>query len=156
MTGATMLAPPWVNCSARWHVSSWSLCTGSTCQGKTPATWRRARPSQWKSPESEVQTFLPTASWYLSCQEKHNSQALDEQFFYSHEEERARTDPIICRFMARRFPQQLMQGSWPMSTALVTHQKDTCPSPLESEILIIESMPEGHWCTRLCNKGILI
>ena len=52
-----------------------------------------------------------------------------------------------------RFPKQLMQRGLFTGTLLVTHQKDASPSPLESEILIVEGMHEDHWCACSCNKG---
>lgn len=154
-----MLAPLWVNCSARWHVSSWSVGTShmpgedSNYMGEgkiitIPATRISTNISAYCVLISELprKTQQSSTGWTMLWLTWRRDSKVSSNRVQVHSQQAPWS----------RFPQQLMQRGLFIGALFATRQKDASPSPLESEILIVEGMCEDHWCTCLCNKGRLI
>lgn len=73
----------------RWMDEKSTKHWGGPCLRRTPTLWRTERSSQSQPPWTELQTLLPTASWYQSCQGKHNivKHWLEQHFTHLEEKE---------------------------------------------------------------------
>ena len=109
--------------------------------GRTPTSWRRAKPITPPATSSRCPDMLPTASWCQSRQGKQHGAAVGGASLCSH---RDRARPASTARIGPPWPAgpsppwQPSQGNWSRSAPFVLEQKDP------------DSPPPPRWSLGLC------